>query len=77
MVARGEAELAVQMLSELIGVPGIQVAGELPASLAPPILFSAGLGRAVLDAGVAAAFVAFLRTPEALAILARHGLAPP
>ncbi|WP_426955901.1 substrate-binding domain-containing protein [Muricoccus radiodurans] len=76
VVARGDAELAIQQVSELMVVPGLDIVGPLPATLQTPLAFSAllfagssrvGEGTAFLDRLAAAA------TPEALA---RHGLEP-
>ena len=36
LVARGEAQMAVQQLSELMAVPGLDIVGPLPASLQTP-----------------------------------------
>src|SRR3954449_11332519 len=43
LVARGEAELAVQQVSELMVVPGVEVAARLPSEAQSVTTFSAGL----------------------------------
>ena len=72
----GEAELAVQQISELMEVPGIDIVGPLPASLGSETIFSAGLFAASARQEAARAFVAFLSTQSAAAMIARTGLEP-
>ena len=44
VVARGDAEIGFQQMSELLGVPGIDIVGPLPPSLQLLTVFSAGVG---------------------------------
>ena len=46
LVARGEADLGFQQLSELIGQPGIEVVGSLPPEIQSVTVFSAGVSAA-------------------------------
>src|SRR5438477_9939902 len=49
-VAHGEAELGMQPISELIGIPGIEIVGLLPAELqTPDLTYAAGLATAAKD----------------------------
>ena len=57
-VASGEADLAVQQISELMTVPGIDVAGPFPAEIQVESRFEAAI---FTDAGNAAGAAAFLR----------------
>jgi molybdate transport system substrate-binding protein len=43
LVARGEAEIAVQQISELLVVPGIEIVGALPSGIECISTFSAGV----------------------------------
>ena len=76
MVARGDAEIGFQQTSELIGVPGIVLAGPLPASVAFETLFAAAVATKAADPDGARAFLAFLASPETEAIKRRNGMAP-
>ncbi len=67
----GEADLAVQQISELMVVDGIEVAGPLPPEVQTVAMFSAGL-----LAEQAAGFARFLASPEAAPVLRRTGLEP-
>jgi molybdate transport system substrate-binding protein len=72
----GEADLAVQQISELMMVPGIEVAGPLPAGAQTVATFSAGMLGAASCPEEAAALLRFLASPEIAPILRRAGLEP-
>lgn len=76
LAASGAAELAVQQISELKEVEGVDIVGPLPAEIGSITIFSAGIFSASTQAEAARAFVAFLSTPSAAAAIARSGLAP-
>ena len=70
----GEADLAVQQISELMVVPGIEVVGGLPPEVQTVAMFSAGLLTASEQPDAAADFVRWLASAEAEPILKRTGL---
>jgi molybdate transport system substrate-binding protein len=71
-----EADLAVQQISELRQVAGIEVVGEIPRELQAPAVFSAGCMLATDNVVSAEQFLKFLRSPEAAAVLREAGLEP-
>jgi molybdate transport system substrate-binding protein len=75
-VARGEAEMAVQQIPELLPVKGVQYVGPLPAELQLYTVFAAGVGSAAKDPAAAKAFVDTLATPSAAALFNAKGLEP-
>jgi molybdate transport system substrate-binding protein len=75
-VASGEAELAVQQISELMVVSGIEVAGPLPAEIQTVATFSAGLLAASEQVEKARALLHFLASPVIAPVLRRTGLEP-
>jgi molybdate transport system substrate-binding protein len=77
VVARGEAELAVQQISELMPVAGIDIVGPLPGDLQKISLFAAAIFTAAKNPAGGAKLVSFLAQPELAPILARKGLSPP
>jgi molybdate transport system substrate-binding protein len=77
IAARGEAELAVQQISELMPVPGIDIVGPLPGDLQKISVFSAGIFTAARNPAGAAKLIAYLALPELAPILIRKGLSPP
>ncbi len=77
IAARGETELAVQQISELMPVAGIDIVGPLPGDLQKISLFAAGIFTAAANPAGGAELVSFLAAPELAPILARKGLSPP
>ena len=76
LVARGEAELGFQQLSELMHVPGIEIIGPLPPEIQAVTVFAAGVASTSAQPDEARALVAFLTSPEADAAKRRHGMEP-
>ena len=77
LVAQGDADLGIQQLSELIGQPGIEVAGPLPPDIQAVTIFSAGVSMTSAEREAANAFVAYLASAEAEGAIRRHGMEPP
>jgi molybdate transport system substrate-binding protein len=75
-VASGEVELAVQQVSELMVVPGIEVVGPLPAEIQTVATFSAGLLATSEQGEAAGALLHYLASPAIAPILRRAGLEP-
>jgi molybdate transport system substrate-binding protein len=76
LVARGEAELAIQQISELLGVAGTELAGPLPPELQSMTTLSAGVATQAHNAKGAQALAAFLTTPDAIAVIRAKGMEP-
>jgi molybdate transport system substrate-binding protein len=74
VVARGDAELGFQQISELLPVPGIVYVGPLPPAVQRVTVFSAGVavGAKAPDAG--RALITFLASPAATAAITKSGL---
>jgi len=76
VVARGDADLGVQQISELLPVPGIEVVGPLPAELQKLTVFSAGIFTGAGEPQAAKALVAMLTSPAARPVYQRKGMEP-
>ena len=74
-VANGEAEIGVFLTNVLIA-PGVEPAGSFPAELQNDLVFSAAVAADSKEADAAKAFIAFLKTPAATAVLQAKGLKP-
>jgi molybdate transport system substrate-binding protein len=72
----GEADLAVQQISELMMVPGIEVVGPLPPEIQTVATFSGGMLTQSAHPETAAALLRFLGSPTIAPILKRTGLEP-
>lgn len=73
LVARGEVPLGIVYATDARVVPDLHIAASFPSDSHPPIRYVAGLAS---DAPDAAAFLAYLQTPEAQAIFATAGFLP-
>jgi molybdate transport system substrate-binding protein len=70
----GEADLAVQQISELKQVAGIEVVGPIPRELQTPAVFSAGRMAASRDAAQADRLLQYLASREVVPVLRASGL---
>jgi molybdate transport system substrate-binding protein len=77
VVARGEAEIGFQQVSELIRVEGVTFVGTIPAELQPGFSFAGALTSTVQQPEAASALLRFLASPEAAPAIAKAGLLPP
>jgi len=76
VVAKGDAEIGVQQISELLPVPGIEIVGPLPAELQKVTVFSAGMFVGATDPQAAKALVAMLTSAVARPAYRRRGMEP-
>jgi molybdate transport system substrate-binding protein len=76
VVARGEAEIGFQQVSELIHVPGVTFVGAIPAELQPGFSFAAALTSTARQPAVGRALIRFLASPEAAPTITKVGLTP-
>jgi len=76
VVARGEAEIGFQQVSELIHVAGVSFVGTIPAELQPGFSFAGALTSTVREPDAASALIRFLTSSEAAPVIAKAGLLP-
>jgi len=72
----GEADLAIQQISELKQVGGIEVVGPIPRELQTPAVFSAGRMAASSRAELSDRLLRFLASREVAPVLRESGLEP-
>ena len=77
VVARGEAEIGFQQVSELIHVAGVTFVGALPAELQPGFSFVGAITTSARQQDAALALLRFLASPDAASTILKNGLAPP
>jgi len=75
-VARGEAEIGFQQISEWNNVEGIDLVGPLPSEVQKMTVFSAGIAVGAREPAPGRALIAFLASPTAAAIITKTGLYP-
>ena len=76
LVARGDAEIGFQQISELLPVAGIDYAGPLPRGAQRITVFAAGIVAGARSAAAGRALVQFLASPAAEGAIRKSGLDP-
>ena len=74
VVARGEAEIAFQQVSQLLPVHGIDYVGPLPPEVQKVAVFSAGVTVGAGDSDAAHALIRFLASPDAADAIRKSGM---
>jgi molybdate transport system substrate-binding protein len=76
-IAKGEAELGIHQISEILPVPGITLVGPLPREIQNYTTYSAGLAAGAKDNEAAKALIKALTGPAAAALLKSKGMEQP
>lgn len=76
MLARGEADLGFQQITELLHASGISYLGPLPAAVQNHTVWSAAVHAAAPQADAARGFLRMLRATDALPVIRRTGMDP-
>jgi molybdate transport system substrate-binding protein len=76
IVARGDAELGFQQVSELMPVKGIDLLGPIPTEIQKVTVLSAGIATGAKEPGAAAALIKFLSAQEAGPVIKKTGMEP-
>lgn len=74
VVARGDAELGIQQISEVLAVPGVDLVGPLPAGIQKVTVFAAAIGSRAKEKAAARSLIAYLGSAPALAVMKAKGL---
>ena len=77
VVARGEAEIGFQQISELLPVPGIDYVGPLPPEVQRVTVFSAGVAAGASKPDAARSLIRFLASPAVVPAITKSGLELP
>jgi molybdate transport system substrate-binding protein len=76
IVARGEAEIGFQQISELKPIAGIDIVGPLPDELQKITVFSAGIASVSKEPEAGKALIRFLASPAARPTIVNSGMEP-
>src|SRR5580704_8108725 len=76
VIARGDADIGFQQISELLPVKGIDYLGPLPADIQEVTVFAAALHKAADSTDAARALLRFMTAPEAVPVIRKAGMEP-
>jgi molybdate transport system substrate-binding protein len=76
VVAKGDIELGLTFLSELVPNKGVKIVGPFPDAIQNPTLYTAGVMSDSANGQIARAFVAFITSPQSAVKLKAAGVAP-
>ena len=76
IVARGDAEIGFQQISELLPIAGVDIVGPLPPELQKITTFSAGIATLSKEPDAGRALIKFLASPAASAVIVKSGMEP-
>jgi molybdate transport system substrate-binding protein len=76
LVARGEAEVAIQHVSEIVQVKGIELIGPLPEELQEITIVAAAIVKTADHPSDAKAFIDFLISPAVAKVIRARGMEP-
>jgi molybdate transport system substrate-binding protein len=72
-VARGEIEMQIGQITEIVIAPGVQLAGPLPSEIQNTTVMAAGITATSKAPEVARAFIRFISSPSTAAVLKATG----
>jgi molybdate transport system substrate-binding protein len=75
-VAKGEAELGITPIGELLAVKGVSLVGPLPPQVQNDIVQTAGISSGAAQGAAARDFLKFLAAPENLPVIVEKGMEP-
>ena len=76
LVAKGEADIAIQLIPELASVSGIEIVGPLPPDIQTYIVLTGGVGTNAKDKAAGQAFIKYLTTPAAISVIKSKRMEP-
>ncbi len=76
-VARGDLELGIQQITEILPVKGAKLVGPLPEALQKITTYSIALGTQARDAPVARDLMTYIASQRSQAVFVVHGFAAP
>ena len=76
LVSRGEVELGIVVITQILTTPGVALAGPLPPEIQSYITFTAGVSTDAASAEAARALLASLTGPAAIAVMKAQGMEP-
>jgi molybdate transport system substrate-binding protein len=76
LVAKGEVELGMTVITQILTTPGVDLVGPLPNEVQSYVTFVAAVGRASNVKDAANDLIEFLKGPRAIAVMKAQGMEP-
>lgn len=76
MVAKGEVELGMVVITQILTTPGVELVGPLPAEIQSYVVFTAGVSANSKAPDAAGALIKFLKGPTAIPVIKAQGMEP-
>jgi molybdate transport system substrate-binding protein len=76
LVSRGEIELGIVVITQILTTPGVALAGPLPPEIQSYITFTGGISANSKSVDAVKELVAFLKSPAAIAVMRSQGMEP-
>ena len=73
-VAKGEVDIAVITIANIVGVAGVELAGQLPPELQHYTVYTAGVAMGAKEAEAAKALIRLLMAPETTPLIKAKGM---
>jgi molybdate transport system substrate-binding protein len=73
-VAKGDAEIGLSTISEILPVPGVELVGPLPVEIQTFIVYTAAIPKTAKEPAAARALIDIFMSPKAISILKSKGL---
>ena len=75
-VAKGDVEIGIHQIAELMPIPGIDIVGDLPADLNTTIIYATGLTTMAKQPDAARDLVKYLSLPSSAPVIKTNGMDP-
>jgi molybdate transport system substrate-binding protein len=76
LVARGEVELGIVVITQILTTPGVDLVGPLPAEIQSYVSFAAGISASSKEPEAAKDLIKFLTGPIAAPVIKAQGMEP-
>jgi molybdate transport system substrate-binding protein len=76
LIAKGDAEIGVHQIAELLPIKGIDIVGELPTEIQTTLVYATGIHAAAKQPEAARALSNFLQLESAVAAIRKNGMVP-
>lgn len=76
LVAKGEVELGIVVITQILTTPGVDLVGPLPPEIQSHVVFTAGVGANSKVPDAAKQLIKFLTGPAAIPVIRTQGMEP-